>query len=351
LTYYFGTALIIGNTKMFVLLRYLNIYYHYTPIMISITLAIPAFLLGVLLLWKGSDILVDGTSKTAVQIGISSLIISVILVGFGTSAPEFAISVGAAYQNNSEISLGNIIGSCIANLLLVLGIASIIRPIKIKKSIIKREVPIMLGATVVLLSAAFLGLLDEYRLIGGIIFLMLFVIFIYYFFCCAKKERDTSKKFVSGKTTKNIIFIILGIIGVIAGAWLLIESSVVIADYFGIPAFIIALSIVAIGTSLPELVVSSMAAYKDESDIAVGNVLGSNVFNIFMVLGVAALFIPLNANVPESIAHLWILLAVTLVMFPILYTGHKISRIKGVFMLVFYSVFIWYTFFGYKLFF
>jgi len=334
---------------MFVLLRYLNIYFDYTPIMISITLAIPAFLLGVLLLWKSSDILVDGTSKTAVQIGISSLIISVILVGFGTSAPEFAISVGAAYQNNSEISLGNIIGSCIANLLLVLGIASIIRPIKIKKSIIKREVPIMLGATVVLLLAAFLGLLDEYRLIGGIIFLMFFVIFIYYFFCCAKKERDNSKKFVSGKTTKNIIFIILGIIGVIAGAWFLIESSVVIADYLGIPAFIIALSIVAVGTSLPELVVSSMAAYRDESDIAIGNVLGSNVFNILMILGVAALFIPLNANVPVSITHLWILLAVTLVMFLILYTGHNISRIKGVFMLVIYSVFIWYTFFGYQL--
>ena len=116
---------------MFVLLRYLNNYYHYTPIMISITLAIPAFLLGVFLLWKGSDKLVDGTSKIAAQIGISTLIISVILVGFGTSAPEFAISVGAAYQNNSEISLGNIIGSCVANLLLVLGIASIIKPIKI----------------------------------------------------------------------------------------------------------------------------------------------------------------------------------------------------------------------------
>jgi cation:H+ antiporter len=319
--------------------------------MISITLAIPAFLLGVLLLWKGSDKLVDGTSKTAAQIGISTLIISVILVGFGTSAPEFAISVGAAYQNNSEISLGNIIGSCVANLLLVLGIASIIKPIKIKKSIIKREVPIMLGATVVLLSAAFLGLLDEYRIIGGVIFIILFVIFIYYFVCCAKKERDNSKKIDSGKTTKNIFLIILGIIGVIAGAWLLIESAVTIADYLSIPTFIIALSIVAVGTSLPELVVSSMAAYKDESDIAVGNVLGSNVFNILMILGIAAFFIPLNANHPESIAHLWILLAVTLVMFPILCTKHKISRFEGIFMLVLYSIFIWFTFFGYQLFF
>lgn len=334
---------------MFVLLRYLNNYYDYTQTMISITLAIPAFLIGVLFLWKGSDILVDGTSKTAYRLGISALIISVILVGFGTSAPEFAISVGAAFQNNSGISLGNIIGSCIANLLLVLGIASIIRPIKIKKGIIKREVPIMLGATVVLLLAAFLGLLDEYRLIGGIIFLVFFIFFIYYFVCCAKKERDNSKKYDSGKTEKNILLIILGIIGVIAGAWLLIESAVVIADFLDIPAFIIALSIVAVGTSLPELVVSSMAAYREESDIAIGNVLGSNVFNIFMILGVAALFIPLNANIPESIAHLWILLAVTLVMFLILYTGHKISRIEGVFMLGLYSVFIWYTFFGYQL--
>lgn len=315
--------------------------------MISTILALPAFIIGVILLWKGSDILVDGTSKTAAQLGISALIISVILVGFGTSAPEFAISVGAAYQNNSEISLGNIIGSCVANLLLVLGVASIIRPIKIKKSIIKREVPIMLGATVILLGASFFGLLDKYHLIGGIIFLIFFVLFVYYFVRCAKKERDNSNKYNKGKTIKNILFIFLGIIGVIAGAWLLIESAVVIADFLGIPTFIIAVSIVAVGTSVPELVVSSMAAYKKESDIAIGNVLGSNVFNILMILGVAALFIPLKADIPQSIAHLLILLAVTLMMFPILYTGHSISRKEGVFMLAIYSVFMWYTFFGY----
>jgi len=314
-------------------------------------LALPAFIIGVILLWKGSDILVDGTSKTAVQLGISSLIISVILVGFGTSAPEFAISVGAAYQNNSEISLGNVIGSCVANLLLVLGVASIIRPIKIRKGIIRREAPIMLGATVVLLGASFFGFLDDYRLIGGIVFLILFVLFIYYFVCCAKKERDHNVKYEKGKTTKNILFIFLGIVGVIAGAWLLIEAAVVIADYLGISRFIIAVSMVAVGTSLPELVVSSMAAYKDESDIAIGNVLGSNVFNILMILGVAALLTPLRANIPESIAHLVILLAVTLIIFPILYTGQSISRKEGVFMLLLYSVFIWYTFFGYTLFF
>ena len=308
-------------------------------------LALPVFIVGVILLWKGSDILVDGTSKIAAQLGISALIVSVILVGFGTSAPELAISAGAAIQKNPDISLGNIIGSCIANLFLVLGLSAIIRPIKIKKGILKREAPIMLGATVILLLASFLGLLDEYHLIGGLVFIILFAAFLLFFIGCAKKERDNEKKIDSGKTMKNIFFIILGIISVVAGAWLLIESAVTIAHYLNISEFIIALSIVAIGTSLPEVVVSSMAAYRGKSDIAIGNVLGSNVFNILLVLGVAALFIPLKTL--DSMNHLLILLAVTLLIFPILYTKRLISRKEGVFMLIIYAVFIWYTFFGY----
>ena len=316
--------------------------------MIPAVLALPVFIIGVIFLWKGSDILVDGTSKTAAHLGISALIVSVILVGFGTSAPEFAISVGAAAQNNSDISLGNIIGSCVANLLLVLGVAAIVRPIKIKKGIIRREFPIMLGATIVLLVASFFGFLDTYRWIGGALFLILFASFVVYFVMCARKERDNGRKIDTGKTSKNLLFIALGIIGVVAGAWLLIESSMLIAEFFGIPTFIIAISLVAVGTSLPELVVSSMAAHKNEHDIAVGNVLGSNVFNIFLILGFAALFIPLKAI--DFLQHLWILLAVSLIMFPILYTGNIISRKEGVFMLVIYSIFIWYSFFGYTLF-
>jgi len=319
--------------------------------MIPIILALPAFLIGVVFLWKGSDILVDGTSKTAAQLGVSSLIISVLLVGFGTSAPEFAISVGAAYQGDSGISLGNVIGSCVANILLVLGIASVIKPIKIEHGIIKREAPILLGATVVLLFASYFGLLDKYHLIGGIIFLILFVLFVYFFISCAKKERAINNKYEKGKTQKNILLIILGTIGVVAGAWFLIESAVVIAEYFGVPTFLIAISMVAIGTSIPELVVSSMAAYKEESNIAVGNVLGSNVFNILMILGVAALFIPLNASKSEIHVHLLILLGVTILIFPIIYSGKIISRKEGVIMIFLYSVFIWYTFFGYGLFF
>jgi cation:H+ antiporter len=319
--------------------------------MISFALAIVAFIIGVILLWKGSDIICEGTSKTAARLGVSTLIISVLLVGFGTSSPEFAISVGAAFQNNSEISIGNIIGSCIANLLLVLGVASVIKPIKIKKGIIKREAPIMLGATVILLISSFFGLLDEYHVFGGFIFLIFFFLFIYYFIRCAKNERFKSIKYNNDKTTKHILLIIIGIIGVVAGAWLLIESATRIADFFKIPHFVIAMSIVAIGTSLPELVVSSTAAYKSESDIAVGNVLGSNVFNILMILGVAAIFIPLGANVPQTIVHIWILLAVSIFIIPLLKSGEKITRLEGVSMIVIYFIFMWYNFFGYQLFF
>ncbi len=155
--------------------------------MIPQVLALPAFIIGLILLWKGSDILVDGTSKTAAHLGISTLIISVILVGFGTSAPELAISVGAATQNNSDISLGNIIGSCIANLLLVLGVAALVKPIKIKKGIIRREFLIMLGATIVLLVSSFFGLLDKYHWIGGVLFLILFTSFVAYYVLKARK--------------------------------------------------------------------------------------------------------------------------------------------------------------------
>lgn len=317
--------------------------------MIPFVLAIFAFIIGVILLWKGSDILCEGTSKTAAQLGVSALIISVLLVGFGTSAPEFAISVGAAFQNNSEISLGNIIGSCIANFLLVLGVASVIKPIKIKKGIIRREAPIVLGATIILVVTAFLGLLDEYHVIGGIIFLILFALFIYFFIICAKNERYKAINYNKDNTAKHVLFICLGIVGVVAGAWLLIESATIIADFFNIPYFVIAISIVAIGTSLPELVVSSMAAYKSESDIAIGNVMGSNVFNILMILGVAALFIPLGANEPQTIVHLFILLAVTIFMLPLLTSGKVISRLEGSIMIVLYSVFMWYNFFGYQL--
>lgn len=311
--------------------------------MMDLLIALPLFLIGILLLYKGSDILVDGTSHTAAQLGVSSLIISVVIVAFGTSAPEFAISVGAAIQKHADISAGNILGSCIANLLLVLGLSAVIRPIKIQMKIIKREMPIVTITTLILLVSSLSGLLDEYHLIGGILFIILFSIFLIYFVRCAQQERNNlSASFEGDSILKNIIFIILGLIGVIVGAWILIKSAIIIATVFHISPFIISLSMVAVGTSLPELVVSTMAAYKKEADIAVGNVLGSNVFNIFLILGASAILIPLHMR--EAIDHLIILMVVNIIAFIVLYTGNIISRLEGLVFLIIYACFIWYIF-------
>jgi cation:H+ antiporter len=298
---------------------------------------------------------VDGTTHTAAHLGVSSLIISVVIVAFGTSAPEFTISVGASIQEyaglvdeGAAISVGNIIGSCIANLLLVIGISALIRPITIQKGIVKRELPIVIGVTVFLLGFGVFGLLDQYHLIGGIMFLVFFCGFIWYFITCAKKERIKTEKFEEGDIIKNGIMIVLGIAGVVIGAWFLIESAITIADFFGIPALIISLSMVAVGTSLPELVVSAMASHRNESDIAIGNVLGSNVFNILLLLGASALFIPLR--IIDAMDHLILLILITFIMIPILLTKASVSRLKGVMMLVIYAGYIGYTFSGATLF-
>lgn len=312
--------------------------------MITFELAIVVFLAGVFLLYKGSDILVDGTSRVAAQLGVSSLIISVIVVAFGTSAPEFAISFGAALQRHADISIGNIIGSCIANLLLVIGVSALIRPIKIQKGVIRRELPIMMLTTIIFLVFSVVGLLDRFHVFGGILFLLFFLFFVFYFIRCARRERIRGEHFSNGETARNSLFIILGIAGVVLGAWFLIESAITIAHFFNISPLIISLSMVAVGTSLPELVISAMASFKDESDIAVGNVLGSNVFNILLVLGAAALLIPLGAM--ESVDNLLILLGVTIIMIPILYTKHEISRWEGAVLLVIYAFFMWYIFGG-----
>jgi len=177
----------------------------------GLLIAIPFFIIGVLVLYKASDMLIDGTVKTALQIGVSTLIISVLLVGFGTSAPEFAISVGAAIQSQNAISLGTIIGSVIANILLVLGISAIIKPINVKKGIIGRELAIMICAAVVLAVSSFLGLLDDYRFIGGILFLSLFAIFIWFFINCAKNERVKLNNLENGRTWRHILFVVIGI--------------------------------------------------------------------------------------------------------------------------------------------
>jgi cation:H+ antiporter len=310
--------------------------------MLPILFAIPLFIIGLILLTKGSDILVDGTTKTALYFGIPVFIISALLIGFGTSAPELAVSVGAGIGNNPGISLGNIVGSCIANILLVLGIGAIINPIKLNIGGIKKESILILLSSIILLIFAALGLLDKYHQIGGALFLLIFIGAIYVYILSAKKQKQKMDAKGIKKIQKNILLILLGIISVIFGAWLLIESTISIAKTLGIPSFFIALSVVAIGTSLPELIVTITASRKNQSDITIGNIIGSNMFNILLILGLSSLLIPLNAY--NEIDKIILLLITTIIIFPFLYTKRILTRKVGILFLMGYIIFISYSF-------
>ena len=310
--------------------------------MLSILFAIPLFIIGIILLVKGSDILVDGTIKIALYFKIPIFIISAVLIGFGTSAPELAVSVGAGFKNEAGISLGNIVGSCIANILLIIGISSLIKPIKINEISIKRESAIVFLSSVILIIFTVFGLLDKYHIIGGCIFLIFFIVSLYIFVLSAKQQKQKLEAIKTGKIQKNILLSILGIISVILGAWMLIESTISFAIALGIPSFFIALSVIAIGTSLPELMVAITASRKGKSDITIGNILGSNMFNIFLILGLSALVIPLNAYV--EIDKIIILFIATLCIFPFFYFGRVLARKEGLIFFIGYGAFICYSF-------
>ena len=296
------------------------------------------FIISIVFLYKGSDILVEGTSKTALRLGVSSLIISLTIVAYGTSAPEFAASSLASYQSHSSLSLGNIIGSCLANLLLVLGISSFIRPISVNLGIIRRELPILTSATVLLLLFSLTRNLGKS---AGVIFLIAFILYIVFFIQAARKER-IEVSFIEkndGKLSRYILFIIIGLVLVIVGAHFLVDSAVYFATLFGVPEFLIAISMVAIGTSLPELAVSATASIKGEADISLGNLLGSNVFNILLILGVCSLINPIFIDLKSLLSEIF-LLAITVVLFPIFYTGKRISRPEGAFLVLLYVIYI-----------
>jgi len=276
------------------------------------------FAVSVLLLYKGSDILVMGTSRTAAHLGVSSLVISLTIVAYGTSVPELAASGLAAFQSHTSFSLGNVAGSCLANLLLVLGLSAVINPLSVSKTIVKREMPVLLLAVILLL---FLSYFDLLNIVGGFILILFFALYLVFFIKIAHSEHKTNDIVHEYSSLKKYgAFIVLGIIFVVTGAQLLVHSAVFFAEVLGIPEIVIAITLVAIGTSLPELAVSAVASKKGESDISIGNLIGSNVFNILLIIGVCSLITPLPVDA-KFIASIIILLAVTVVLFPILYTG------------------------------
>ena len=255
---------------------------------------------GFVLLIKGADFLVDGSSSIAKKFNISNLVIGLTVVAFGTSAPELFVNLFASFNGTTDIAIGNIVGSNIANTLLILGVASLIFPLKVRKGTVWREIPLGLFAGLLVLIMAndkLIGgqVFNSIGRIDGIILIFFFVIFLYYTIRISKEKNEDELE-VKPKIYSNFLslsFIVIGLLGLTLGGKWIIDSAVNIAKTFGLSDALIGLTIVAIGTSLPELATSVVAVFKKNADIAVGNVVGSNIFNIFWILGISSVIKPL----------------------------------------------------------
>ena len=314
-------------------------------------------ILGFVLLIKGADFFVDGSSSVAKILKVPSIIIGLTVVAFGTSMPEMSVSVTAALQGSNDLAVSNVLGSNIFNLLMVLGCCALMNPVCADESILKREFPFSIFITLILLllnsdfSVAKVLAGDEFFVLGragGILLLMLFVMFLYATVqnaLSARKESNESAlddEYKVMSPLKSAIFIIGGLAGIVWGGDLVVESASAIAKTFGWSQTFIGLTIVAIGTSLPELVTSVVAAKKGENDLAVGNVVGSNIFNVLLILGVSSVISPIRLDV-SAVYDTLILVGASLFIYIVALTKRKISRGEGVVCLFMYAAFFVYV--------
>ena len=299
-------------------------------------------LVGFFLLVKGADFFVDGASSLARYLRIPSVIVGLTIVAFGTSAPELSVSISAAMQGSNEIAVSNVLGSNIFNLLVVSGCCAAISTIPITKSLIRKELPFSILAAVLLVPFAFLGAQNmTIARTEGLILLALFIFYILWQVVDAMKSRKESQEDPMEKIIspfRSIVLIILGCIMIVAGGNLVVNSATDIAHAFGLSETLIGLTIVAIGTSLPELVTSIVASRKGENDLSLGNVIGSNIFNLLMILGISTSIHPIQLE-PTFIFDTVFLVAASLIILLFAHTRGKISRKEGLFMLAMYIVY------------
>ena len=316
---------------------------------------------GLGLLVGGADLLVRGAAALSTAWGVSPLVVGLTVVAFGTSTPELAVNLMASFQNNPEISFGNIIGSNIANIGLIVGCSALIRPLTIQGTIITREIPMMILASLVALITGadhwLRQLPDSYDRTDGIIMLLLFGVFLYYTAGDVMRQRsgdallrqaaDLSDKRSFKNNLLNLAMCAAGLILLIAGSKLAVDSAVSIAAALHVPRVIIGLTIVAVGTSLPELATSLTAAWKGQSDIAVGNVVGSNIFNILFITGLCAAWKPIPVPAAGGRADLYMMTFLSLLLLPMCITDrNKIVRWEGLALLLCYALFSTWRVFG-----
>ncbi|MBQ3145160.1 MAG: calcium/sodium antiporter [Clostridia bacterium] len=303
--------------------------------------------LGFVLLIKGADLLVDGASNIAKKFHIPEIIIGLTIVSIGTSLPELFVSITSAIDGYPDMAIGNVVGSNIANMLLILGMSAIIKSIAFKKETRLIEIPICLAVSIVFMILCNIGQ-DVTRIDAGIL-LALFVLFIIYTIVMAFKgnefEKNEAEEKIDDKTNesliKNIIYIILGIILLKIGGDFTVDNAVNVAKFFNLSEKLISVTILAVGTSLPELVTSVSAAIKGKSDIAIGNIIGSNIFNMLLIVGISALIKPIVYNLSYNIDMVFAILAtLVLALFPIIPPKNKMTRTNGIIYVIIYIVYL-----------
>ena len=308
--------------------------------------------LGFALLVKGADWFVDGAAGIATKFGIPQLVIGLTIVAMGTSAPEAAVSITAAFAGNAEITIGNIVGSNVLNILIILGITALVYPVAVQKSSLIFDIPVVLLATAILFVLGYDGNISR---LDGIIMLVVFVAYLFFLFWDAKRPKklesaEVKKEEAENEETKNegknlslpkaVIFTVIGLVLIVAGSNFVVKSATFIATALGLSQRFIGLTIVALGTSLPELFTSVTAAMKKNSDIAVGNIVGSNIFNILFIVGLSGLIIP----VPFAPAFRFDTLVSGVAAILLLLCSlpkKRLSRIAGFFFLICYAVYFY----------
>jgi len=301
-------------------------------------------IIGFIILIKGADLLVEGASSIAQKLNVSDLVIGLTVVAFGTSAPEMFVNVFASIEGNSNIAIGNILGSNIANIFLILGVSAMIYPLAVKSNTVWKEIPFSLLAAVILGILANDYLIDhkassELSRSDGLVLLGFFIIFMYYIFSIAKKsEHILKEESPQISNFRAVAYILLGLSGLVLGGSWIVNAAVKIASQFGVSEYLIGLTVVAVGTSLPELATSAMAAYKRNTDIAIGNVVGSNIFNIFWVLGISAVIKPLPFQ-PTGNSEIAMTIVASILLFLVFFVGkkHVLEKWQGALFLLLYA--------------
>ena len=304
--------------------------------------------IGFILLIKGADFLVDGASSVGRKLNISDLVIGLTVVAFGTSLPELFVNIFASIKGNTDIAIGNVLGSNIANIFLILGVSAAIFPLAVGKGTVWKEIPFSLLAALVLGIMANDRLIDKSDIsaltrVDGLVLLAFFIIFIYYSFGIVKRIDGIDSHLPQKEygLLKSSLMIVIGLVGLGVGGNWIVGAAVLIASRLGVSQSLIGLTIVAVGTSLPELATSAVAAYKKNAEIAVGNVIGSNIFNIFFVLGLSSIIKPLPFN-PGSNIDIGVVILASLILFIWMFTGkkHSLDRWEGIIFLILYGGYI-----------